>query len=126
MQTELAAHFVLRSNVRARSGIIAYENNRKTRRDAVGFQLRDLRPAIDINFVRNRAAIDQISHASNLDESPALNQRHHHILQTQSLTFKFVLGGGRSYLLRLADNHAHFRKWSRNDEPVPTFHTPAA
>src|SRR5438477_13075056 len=74
----------------------------------------------------NLAAVDQISHCPNLNESAALNQRHRRTLNTQSLVFEFFSRRCRSYLLRLADNHTHFRKRSWNNEAVPTFHPPAA
>src|ERR1700736_1206637 len=62
---------------------------------------------------------------ANLDESAALNQRHHRILETEPLVFELFRRRRRSYLLALANDDAHFSKWSRNDEPVPTFHPPA-
>src|SRR5207244_13580278 len=56
---------------------------RQARRHSFGFQLRDVLPKIEIQFFGDCAAVDRISHARNLDESVALNQRHHRILQTQ-------------------------------------------
>src|SRR6516225_8228064 len=126
MQPELAAHFVLGPNVRARRGIATDQNNSKSRRDALRFQFCNLRAKSDINFFSNPATVDQISHPSSLDESAALNQRHHQILQTQSLALEFLVGRCRSYLLWLTNNHPHLRKWSWNYETVPALSTPAA
>src|SRR5438128_11947675 len=60
-------------------------------------QVGNLAPKIDINLFRNRAAVDQISHAASLNESAALNQRHHRILETQPLAFEFFGRRCRSY-----------------------------
>src|SRR5207302_1521525 len=64
--------------------------------------------------------------ARNLDESAPLNQRHHHILQTQSLALEFFIRRCRSYILWLTDDDAHFGKWFWNNEAIPTFYPPAA
>ncbi len=47
------------------------------------------------------------------------------MLETQPLVFEFFGRRCRSYPVWLADDDAHSSKWSRNDEPVPTFHPPA-
>lgn len=72
------------------------------------------------------AAVGQIAHAQNVDDSAAFNQRHHRFLQTQTFGFEFLVSRCRSDMMRLAKNHAHFRKRPRDNEPVPTLHPPAA
>src|SRR5260370_4402896 len=63
---------------------------------------------------------------TNLNESAPLNQRHHRLLETQPLVFEFFTRRCRSYVVRLSNNDAYFRKRSWNDKPVPTSHPPAA
>src|SRR5260370_15724848 len=63
---------------------------------------------------------------TNLNESAPLKQRNHRLLGTQPLVFEFFTRRCRSYVVRLSNNDAYWRKGSWNDNPVPTSHPPAA
>src|SRR4249919_2524073 len=62
MQTKIAAHFVFRTHVRARSWIISNENYGKTWRHALCFQFRNITAEISVNFFRDNAAVDKFWH----------------------------------------------------------------
>src|SRR6266480_349066 len=61
---------------------------------------------------------------TNLDDSALFNQRHHGILQTQTLGFKVIGRVCRSYSMRLANDDTNFGEGSRQYESVPTFESP--
>src|SRR4030095_10433853 len=59
MQLELPAHLVLRSNVGARSGVVADQNDRESRRRPACLQQSDFAPQLCVDLFSHRAAVDQ-------------------------------------------------------------------
>ncbi len=58
MQPELPAHLVFRSNVGARSGIIADQNDRESGRRPACLQRCDFATQLGVDLFRHRAAVD--------------------------------------------------------------------
>ena len=60
MQPEFAAHLVLRSDIGARSGIVADQNDRESGGNTFDFSVCNFAAQLGIDFFRNRAAVDQL------------------------------------------------------------------
>ena len=54
------------------------------------------------------------------------DQPRHGVLKAQAFSFKFLRCGSRPYSMHAAENHTHFCKRTRQNETVPTVHSPAA
>src|ERR1700738_5694471 len=76
--------------------------------------------------MRDRAAIDQVCHARNVNESAYFNQRHHGVLQSEAFRFEFPCTARGRDIMRRTENDAYFRKWARQNESVPAFRPPGA
>lgn len=76
--------------------------------------------------MHDRAAIDQVCHARNVNESAHFNQRHHGVLQSEAFRFEFPCTARGRDIMRRTENDAYFRKWARQNESVPAFRPPAA
>src|SRR5438067_8593802 len=63
--------------------------------------------------------------AATEDRSAHFNQRHHGVLQAQTLGFKFFRSAYRSDAVWRANDHADLCEQSRNDKSVPAFDPPA-
>ena len=58
VQLELPAHLVFRSNVGARSGIVANQNDRESRRRPACLQQSDFATQLGVDLFSHRAAVD--------------------------------------------------------------------
>jgi len=62
MQAKLAAHLVFRTHISTRSCIVSNKDHSEAGRHSSCFQFSNVMPKINVNFLRNSAAIDKFWH----------------------------------------------------------------
>src|SRR4029453_14669636 len=67
-----------------------------------------------------------LRYAQDDKESAHFNQRHHCVLHAETFGLEFLRRAGRLNVVGVADQHAHFGKWLRDNKTVPASQPPAA